>query len=128
MKCTTYIELFVGGANVIDKIKCERKIGSDKNKYLIELLKRVQVDKPLLDSVSKELYDDVQLDFYNRNKNNHTPKFHDWEIGNIGFLASYNGRFFDGGYGKTVYEKTKKWFEITGLLSRSKKEYFETIF
>lgn len=26
---TTYIEPFVGGANVIDKIRCENKIGSD---------------------------------------------------------------------------------------------------
>ena len=29
------------------------------------------------------------------------------EIGNIGFLASYNGRWFDGGYAKPGYEKTK---------------------
>ena len=30
-----YVEGFVGGANVIDKIKCNQKYGSDKNKYLI---------------------------------------------------------------------------------------------
>ena len=30
-----YWEPFVGGANVIDKICCKHKIGSDKNKYLI---------------------------------------------------------------------------------------------
>lgn len=35
---TTYIEPFVGGCNVIDKIRCENKIGSDKHKYLIEML------------------------------------------------------------------------------------------
>lgn len=29
----------------------------------------------------------------------------DWELGNIGFLASYNGRFFDGGYAKPGWEK-----------------------
>ena len=31
----------------------------------------------------------------------------DWELGNIGFLASYNGRFFDGGYAKPSWEKTR---------------------
>ncbi len=31
----TYIEPFVGGANVIDKIKCWRRIGYDENQYLI---------------------------------------------------------------------------------------------
>lgn len=39
--------------------------------------------------------------------NNKTQEFTDWELGNIGFLASYNGRFFDGGYAKPVYEKLK---------------------
>ena len=33
--------------------------------------------------------------------------FEDWQIGNIGFSASYNGRWFDGGYAKAGYEKTK---------------------
>ena len=28
-------------------------------------------------------------------------------MGNIGFLASYNGRWFDGGYAKAGYEHTK---------------------
>lgn len=33
----TYWEPFVGGANIIDKIKCQYRIGSDLNKYLIAL-------------------------------------------------------------------------------------------
>ena len=100
---TTYIEPFVGGANVIDKIKCERKIGTDKNKYLIALLKRVQSEQPLLEEVPKELYDKARNAF----NNDDTSEFQDWEIGNIGFIASYNGRWFDGGYAKPGYEKTK---------------------
>lgn len=28
-------------------------------------------------------------------------------MANIGFLASYNGRWFDGGYAQSIYEKTK---------------------
>ena len=36
-----YLEPFVGGANVIDKIKHPNKFGSDKNKYPINASKAV---------------------------------------------------------------------------------------
>lgn len=101
--CKHYLEPFVGGANVIDKIKCNTKIGSDKNRYLIALLQRAQANEPLYTSVSKELYDAARTAF----NNGDDTKFFDWEMGNIGFLASYNGRWFDGGYAKSGYEKTK---------------------
>ena len=100
----TYYEPFVGGANIIDKIQCKNKIGNDKNKYLIALLKHVQDNKPLYDSVTKELYDKARIAFNSGN----TSNFEDWQIGNIGFIASYNGRWFDGGYAKPGYEKTKR--------------------
>ena len=95
-----YLEPFVGGANVIDKIQCPEKIGMDKSKYLIALLNRVKSGAPLLDSVSRETYSDCrshQLD----------GAYEDWYVGNIGFLASYNGRWFDGGYAKPGWETTK---------------------
>ena len=38
----TYIEPMVGGANLIDKIKCDNKIGADINEELIALLKYAQ--------------------------------------------------------------------------------------
>lgn len=37
-----YVEPFVGGANVIDKIKCEYRVGADINKYLIALFRHIQ--------------------------------------------------------------------------------------
>lgn len=49
-----YIEPFVGGANVIDKIQCKHKLGSDKNKYLIALLDRAKSGLPLLPEVTKK--------------------------------------------------------------------------
>lgn len=97
-----YWEPFVGGANVIDKIKCAKKVGSDKNKYLIALLNRMKQNGELFEAVSKELYDKARDCF-----NSQTKEFEDWELGNIGFLASYNGRWFDGGYAKPGFEKTK---------------------
>lgn len=100
---TKYVEPFVGGANVIDKVECEQKYGHDKNKYLIALLKRVSSGGQLYDSVPKELYNKARTAF----NNGGTSELEDWEIGNIGFIASFNGRWFDGGYAKTGYEKTK---------------------
>lgn len=69
---------------------------------MVALLKRVQNKENLYEEVSKELYDAVRTSF-----NNKDNAYADWEYGNIGFLASYNGRFFDGGYAKPVYEKLK---------------------
>ena len=98
-----YVEPFVGGANVIDKIKCCKKVGNDKNEYLIALLKRVRDGMSLYDEVPKDLYNQARKAF----NNGDTSMFEDWQVGNIGFLASFNGRWFDGGYAKTGYEKTK---------------------
>lgn len=83
-----YYEPFVGGANVIDKVQCKEKYGFDKNKYLIALLKRVQSGEKLYEEVPKELYDKARTAF----NNGDTSEFEDWEIGNIGFIASFNGR------------------------------------
>ncbi len=91
---TSYIEPFVGGANVIDKIKCGVKTGYDINPYLIALLKHVQEGKPLLPEVDFETYSFARSVYKKRNT---MPA---WKIGNIGFLSSCNGRFFDGGYAK----------------------------
>ena len=41
-KYDTYVEPFVGGANVIDKIKCKYRVGFDINRYLTALLQHVQ--------------------------------------------------------------------------------------
>jgi len=96
----TYVEPFVGGANIIDKIRCNNKIGYDKNKYLIALLQNVNKIKELPDNISKSHYDDVRKSFYK-----HDNRYEDWYIGAVGFLASYNGRFFDGGFAKNNYTK-----------------------
>ena len=112
----TYVEPFVGGANVIDKIKCDKKYGFDKNKYLIALLRHVQEDKCLYEEVSKELYDKARNSFNNGN----TSEFEDWQIGNIGFIASFNGRWFDGGYAKTGYEKTKNGLRLRNYYQEAK--------
>lgn len=95
---SVYIEPFAGGMNVVDKIKAPFRIASDKNKYLIALFQHLQNGGELLSEVSKELYSEVRANYK-------TKDYEDWYVGNIGFLASYNGRWFDGGYAKPGYEK-----------------------
>ena len=56
---TFYIEPFVGGANMIDKIKFKNKIGSDIHEELIELLKYTQNNK-LPTTISEEEYIEVK--------------------------------------------------------------------
>ena len=94
-----YLEPFVGGANVIDKIKCENRYGSDNCKYLIALLKQTQKDISIFPStINKEIYNDVR-------QNYKESKYEDWFIGLVGFCASYNAKWF-GGYANNV--KTKE--------------------
>lgn len=93
---TTYIEPFVGGANIIDKIKCKKKIGSDYNEDLIALLKYAQNDNSLTiapEECSFKHYSDVR-------SNRYTNKYSKEYIALIGYCASYGGRYFDGGYGR----------------------------
>ena len=66
------------------------------------MLNRVQNGESLYEEVPKELYDKIRTSY-----NNKDSKYANWEYGNVGFLASYNGRFFEGGYAKAGYEKTK---------------------
>ena len=86
-----YLEPFIGGANVIDKISCDRKIGYDINHYLIELFKHRDQITSLPDEITQEEYAAVRKSYQMQD-----GKYPDWYIGAVGFLASYNGKFFGG--------------------------------
>jgi len=89
----SYVEPFVGGCNVIDKIKCNKKIGADINRYLIELLIHAR-DCPLdfPKSISQEEYMDVK---------NNKERYDTWYVGLVGFCASFGAKFF-GGYARNA--------------------------
>jgi DNA adenine methylase len=106
----TYIEPFCGGCNVIDKVVCDKKIASDNNKYLIELFKNIDKIDLLPEIASYEHYCECR-DAYNNSDFSNFPK---WYIGMIGFLASYSGRFYDGGFNGTGY-----------LEGRTKRNYYD---
>lgn len=88
-----YVEPFVGGANMIDKVDGNR-IGADKNEFLIEMLKGLQENKSRPYKIEKDLYSKAR-DYFNKSDYSIFDKF---MIGWIGWMGSYNGRFFDGGY------------------------------
>lgn len=99
-----YLEPMCGGLNVIDKIKCDRKFAYDLNKYIINLFIHVKSGGKLPDVITKDLYDMARKVWHMDND----PKiFEDWMIGCIGWLCSYNGRGFDGGYSYDGYEHRK---------------------
>lgn len=90
----------VGGANIIDKINCETRIGCDVNEDLITLLKYVQSDNDLSivpDDCSFEHYSDVRENWRLR-----TGKYSQEYTALIGYCASYGGRYFDGGYARST--------------------------
>ena len=124
-----YVEPFCGGLGTFDKV-IGKRIGADKNKYLIAMWKGLQEnrDKPI--EISKELYSKARTE-YNNGTN---IEFDDFMIGWIGWMASFNGRFFDGGYsGKTatrdyVDEQIRNTLKQIPLLDGAiftDKDYFE---
>ena len=91
-----YVEPFVGGANMIDKIEHPYKLGADNNKYLIALLEAVQNGQELPEYINKDEYIAVKT-----NKDNYP----DWYVGFVGFICSFRGKFF-GGYSGYYTTKT----------------------
>lgn len=88
--CNAYIEPFVGGANMIDKIAHPNKYGYDSHKYLIALLKQAQTDV----SVFPEKITESEYQYV---KSHITDSiFEDWYVGLVGF-CSFGGKWF-GGY------------------------------
>lgn len=87
-----YVEPFVGGANMIDKINHPYKIGADNNKYLIDLLKYVQDGGQLPEYINKDEYSKVKTN---------PDGYAGWYVGFIGFVCSHNGKFFNGYAGIT---------------------------
>lgn len=83
-----YIEPFVGGANMIDKIDCTNKIGLDNHYYLIELLKALERGWIPPEKISEKMYTDIR---------SHKEKYPAPLVGYVGFQLSYGAKWF-GGY------------------------------
>ena len=84
---TTYYEPFVGGANIIDKIKCENRIGNDIHKELIAMLKKLQDGWEPPSHITEEEYNLVK---------NNKEQYPDYYVGFVGFMASFSAKYFAG--------------------------------
>jgi len=87
-----YLEPFVGGANIIDKIKCKNKIGCDIHKQLIALLNKA---KENLENIPNEISEEEYIKVRD-NKN----EYEDWYLGLVGFCATFSAKYF-GGYARS---------------------------
>lgn len=108
---TTYVEPFVGGANIIDKIKCKNKIGYDNNERLIALLCAARDGKfdDIPTFISREQWDEAKA-YVKDGVPLKTMSLID--VGAAEFFASMSGGGFPRGYvittranGKTSYEE-----------------------
>ena len=97
---------------MIDKIKCENRIGCDIHKQLIALLQYVQEHgEELPERILEEEYKTVQA-----NKENYP----DWYLGLVGFCASFGAKYF-GGYARdSKADNSGKW--SSGAIRNLKKQ------
>ena len=90
-----YVEPFVGGANMIQRIICENKYGLDSNKYLINMWKALQKGWVPPETLSKELYEKIR---------DNKDAYPDEMVAFAGLVATYNAKWF-GGYAGIVHTK-----------------------
>ena len=90
-----FVDAFCGGAHVIGAVPPEYpRIANDNNRYLVALWKALTGggwSPPL--RIERDFYNDVRSSYHA-----HDGRYPDELIGWVGFIGSYNGRFFDGGY------------------------------
>jgi DNA adenine methylase len=93
---SAFVDAFCGGCSVIENVPSQyRRIANDNNKYLIAMWKSLTNDrcrKPPM-RIERDFYCDVR-DSYNK----HDDRYSDGIKGWVGFMGSFNGRYFDGGY------------------------------
>lgn len=86
-KDACWVEPFVGGANMIDKVEGWR-IGSDLNEYMVALLNEMTQPNFEAPEISEEKYNDIKLN---------QSKYPKWLVGYAGTQLSFGAKWF-GGY------------------------------
>lgn len=96
-----YVEPFVGGANMIDKVDTNvapKRLGCDVHDYLITMWQAVSKGWCAPNSISEDQYNDIR-----KNKECYPKEL----VGYVGFALSYSGKWFGGwrrdGAGKRNY-------------------------
>ena len=87
-----FVEPFCGGCNVTVNVSGNR-IANDYNEYLIAMFEGLMSGEKYPEQISRELHADARACFCS-GSNKYSPGFVGW----VGFMASYRGTFFGGGY------------------------------
>lgn len=85
-----YIEPFVGGANMIDKVNPQvapKRLGCDTHEYLIAMWQSVSKGWSAPNEITEQQYNDIRV-----NKENYPKEL----VGYVGFALSYSGKWFGG--------------------------------
>lgn len=96
-----YVEPFAGGMNMISNINHPKRIAGDSNKYLMSMWRSLvwhDFESKFPKIISKETYSYWRNVFNANGFNGHCSFDIEAMIGWVGFMGSFNGRFFDGGY------------------------------
>lgn len=80
----TWVEPFVGGANMIDKVEGNR-IGADLNEFVISLLNQMSKPNYKAPEVSEEKYNDIK---------NYQSQYPRWIVGYAGTQLSFGATWF----------------------------------
>ncbi|CAM0046414.1 DNA methyltransferase [Vibrio phage K459] len=83
-----WVEPFVGGANMIDKVEAPLRIGGDFNEYVIALYHALQSGEKLPEGIDQRYYEIVK---------SNKEQFPKWVVGLIGFCFTFGAKWF-GGY------------------------------
>ena len=105
-KGNTFVDAFCGSCAVVQDVPSNYiRVANDKNKYLIAMWRSLTICKKEFPTIiNKDIYD-IARDCYHRRNN----LYEDDLVGWIGYMASFNGRFFDGGYsGHNVTDRNGK--------------------
>ena len=108
-----YVEPFCGGCNMIDKVPGNR-IANDGNPYLIAMWEALSWgwDPPKI--ISREHYCEVR-ECYNQNTDEYPMHYIAW----VGFMGSFNSKFFGGYSGHSVTDAAGGVRDYIGESSRN---------
>lgn len=107
-----YLEPFVGGANVIDKIDCKVRVGMDIHEYLVPLLVALRDGWIPPQNITEDEYKSIK-----NNKEGYPKEL----VGYVGFQLSYGAKWFGGyrrdkigkrNYSLEAYNNTIKQIEL----------------
>lgn len=105
---TTFIDVFCGGGNLADKIRCDRVIANDLSPTLIALHQMAQSDFSKIPEDGNREYWDKAYGEYKKIKSAmdkgevYTPEMSLYEIGAIEWYASFANGGFPRGYAKNA--------------------------